>query len=60
MKHSSDFIDHYDNQDASELVDINDCIRPDEFYGQSIWDGKKLISEKEAALIQKENTGSLE
>ena len=55
MKQSADFIDAYEHQDGSEVMDIVDTMNPDEFYGQVIFDGEKLVSEKEWELAQKES-----
>lgn len=55
MKQSADFIDAYEHQDGTEVMDIADTMNPDEFYGQVIFDGEKLVSEKEWELAQKES-----
>lgn len=55
MKQSADFIDAYEHQEGTEVMDIADTMSPDEYYGQVIFDGEKLVSEKEWELAQKES-----
>lgn len=55
MKQSADFIDAYEHQEGTEVMDIADTMSHDEYYGQVIFDGEKLVSEKEWELAQKES-----
>lgn len=54
MKQSADFIEDYAHQDGTEVMDFEDTMYPDEYYGQVVFDGEKLVSEKEWELAQKE------
>ena len=60
MKQSVDFINDYNHQEGTEVMDIADTINPEDYYGQVIYDGEKLVSEKEWELSQKESRAQKE
>ena len=53
MKQAVDFINDYNHQEGTEVMDIADTFNPEDYYGQVMDDGEKLVSENEWELAKK-------
>lgn len=60
LKQAEDFIEDFEHEDASQLIDGKDTISNEDFYGQMVYAGEEigLVSEKEYELLQKEQQKS--
>lgn len=60
LKQAEDFIEDFEHEDDSQLIDGKDTISNEDFYGQMVYAGEErgLVSEKEFELLQKEQQES--
>lgn len=60
LKQAENFIEDFEHEDDSQLIDGKDTISNEDFYGQMVYAGEKrgLVSEKEYELLQKEQQES--
>ncbi len=55
MKQCDDITVDYEHEDGSNQAALDECIPEEQWYGQTVWSGERLVSPKEWELMQKEN-----